>query len=116
MQKKHLWIGLAGLAASFLFLGSAAIAKEPRPPGVSWRIAFFVEPVYPKSFEITASGPRSVKAEELKEAWRKKALLVANGRRFKGSPLVVHDNEVVGNGLYWPLQSRSVTGSITLTE
>ena len=77
-------------------------------------------PLYPKSFEITAYSLRSIYGhfgvEELKEAWRKKALMVANGRKFKASPLVSHDNETVPYGAYFPIQSRSVTGTITLTN
>jgi hypothetical protein len=109
-----LFFGIAAIGASFLALDCAA--KEPRPPGVSWRVMFSVQPIYPKSFEISAGGPRSLTAEELKEAWRKKALLVANGRRFKASPLVVHDNESIVAGTYWPMRFRSVTGTITLTN
>jgi hypothetical protein len=109
--RKHFVFGIAAIAASFLALNCAA--KEPRIPGVSWRVTFSVQPVYPKSFEIVAGGPRSLTAEELKEAWRKKALLVANGHRFKSSPLMVHGTETVVN---WPIRFRSVTGTITLTD
>lgn len=91
-------------------------AGEPRPAGVSWRVVFSVQPVYPKSFEISAGGPLSLSAEELKEAWQKKAALVANGHRYKTSPLIVHGNEIDGYGTYWPLRSRSVTGTITLID
>ncbi len=105
---------MAAIAASLLALNCAA--KEPRIPGVSWRVLFSVQPVYPKSFEISAGGPRSLAAAELKEAWRKKALLVANGQRFKASPLVVHDNESISPGTYWPMRFRTVTGTITLTD
>ena len=111
---KHFVFGIAAIAASLLALDCAA--KEPRIPGVSWRVTFSVQPVYPKSYEISAGGPRSLTAEELKDAWRKKALLVANGHRFKSSPLVVHDNESIPSGTYWPMRFRSVTGTITLTD
>jgi hypothetical protein len=107
-------LGGAAIAASLLFLGCAV--AEPRPAGISRRIAFSVVPVYPKSFEITAGGPRSLTAEEIKEAWRQKALLVANGKRFKTSPLVVHDTESIAYGTYWPARFRTVTGTITLTD
>jgi predicted transcriptional regulator YheO len=77
-------------------------------------IQFSVTPLYPKSFEITAGGSRLRDAEELKAAWQKKATLVANGRHFKSSSLVVRDNESdYGGGL---VLSRSVTGTITLTD
>jgi hypothetical protein len=112
--KKHFCFGIAAMVASLLVLDCAA--AEPRPPGVSWRVVFSVQPVYPKSLEISAGGPRSLTAEELKEAWQKKAVLVANGHRFKTSPLVVHDNEAIAYGTYLPMRSRSVTGTITLTD
>jgi hypothetical protein len=112
--KKHYCFAIAAIAASLLALDCTA--AEPRPPGVSWRVGFSVQPVYPKSFEISAWGPLSLSAEKLKEAWQKKALLVANGHRFKSSPLVVHDNESIAAGTYWPMRSRSVTGTITLTD
>jgi hypothetical protein len=108
-----LCFGFVVLMAGLLLFGCAA--AEPRPSGVSWRTTFFVLPVYPKSFEITAVGPRSLSQEKLKEAWQKKAKLVASGRRFKTGPLVVHENETVPYGS-WPMQSRSVTGTITLIE
>ena len=112
--RKHFCFGIAAIAASFVALNCAA--KEPRIPGVSWRVVFSVQPVYPKSFEISAGGPRSLTAEQLKEAWRKKALVVANGHRFKSSALVVHDNESISPGTYWPMRFRTVTGTITLTD
>ena len=111
--EKHFCRGAAVLMAGFLLFGCAA--AEPRPPGVSWRITFFVLPVYPKSFEITAVGPLSVAREKLEEAWQKKAKLVASGRRFKTSPLVVHDNET-DLGTHWPVRSRGMTGTITLLD
>jgi hypothetical protein len=75
---------------------------------------FSVTPLYPNSFEITAGGSRLRDAEELRAAWQKKAKLVANGHHFKSSALVVHDNESdYGGG---PILSRSVTGTITLTD
>jgi hypothetical protein len=113
-SRKHFFFGIVVIAASFLALNCAA--REPRIPGVSWRVLFSVQPVYPKSFEISAGGPRSLTAEELQDAWRKKALLVANGHRFRNSPLVVHDHESITPGTYWPMRFRSVTGTITLTD
>lgn len=113
-RTKHFFFGIAALAASLLALDCAA--SEPRPAGVSWRVVFSVQPVYPKSFEISAGGPRSLTTEKLKEAWQKKAQLVANGHRFKTSPLIVHDNESIAYGTYLPVRNRSVTGTITLTD
>jgi hypothetical protein len=110
----HFWFGAVVSMAGFLLFGCAT--AEPRPPGVSSRVTFSVLPVYPKSFEITAVGPRSISREQLKEAWQKKAQVVAGDRRFKTAPLVVHDNEAIAYGVYWPMQSRSMTGTITLLD
>jgi hypothetical protein len=41
--------------------------------------------------------------------------MVANGKKFKVSKLVVHDSEVDTAGNL-PLKSRSVSGTITLTD
>ena len=93
--------------------------NEPRPPGVSRFIAFDVQPVYPNSFDITAAAQHSIwghfSIEELKEAWNKKAVQVAKGRKFKVTKLVMHDNESdYATGL--PIKFRSVSGTITLTK
>ncbi|HZJ38542.1 MAG TPA: hypothetical protein VFD18_05160 [Chthoniobacterales bacterium] len=90
-------------------------AFKPRPEGVSWQVNYSVQPIYPKSFEIVAGGPLSLTTEELTDAWKKKAALVANGRRFKATALVVH-NTLSMQGMGYPLQTRTVTGTITLTE
>lgn len=63
-------------------------AFQPRPDGVSWQVVYSVAPIYPKSFEIAAGGPLSLSTEELKDAWNKKAMRVANGRRYEASPLI----------------------------
>ena len=101
------------LVTALILLGCAA--TEPQPGGVSGRIAFSVSPLLPKSYEITAAGPRYFSAEKLKEAWQKKALLVANGHHFRTSPFVMHVNETVPYGGL-PMQSRSVTATITLID
>ena len=94
-----------------------AIAGEPRPAGVSRFIGFEVQPVYPKSYDIIAFAMHSIwghcSVEELKAAWQKKAVLVSNGKKFKVTKLVMHDNESdYASG--WPIKSRSVSGTITL--
>jgi hypothetical protein len=105
----------AAIAAIFVLTGCAT--AEPRPAGVSRFISFSVSPVYPKSFDITAAAEHSIyghfSIEELKEAWRKKAIEVAKGRKFRISSLVVHDNEADYVGAL-PMKSRSVSGTITL--
>jgi hypothetical protein len=104
-------------ALAFVFF-TGCETPEPRPAGVSRFISFSVMPLYPKSYEIVAGSMHSIyghfSVEELKAAWQKKALLIANGRRFKASPLVVHENETDIGGV--PSKSRSVTGTITLTD
>ena len=104
-----------GIALALVLTFSGCVTPEPRPEGVGRGISFFVTPLYPKSFEITAGGSRLRDANELQEAWRKKAAMVANGRHFKvTTPPVVHNNESdLGGG---PLLSRSVTGTITITD
>ena len=113
---RTLQLGCGSIAAAAVLLFVACCATpEPRPEGVGYGINFSVTPLYPKSFEITAGGSRLRDSNELQEAWRKKAIMVANGRRFKiTSPPVVHDNEsdIGGN----PLLTRSVTGTIMLAD
>jgi hypothetical protein len=104
---------------SFAFAAVLSLAgcatPEPRPAGVGRGISFFVTPLSPKSFEITAGGSRLRDPNELQEAWRKKAAMVANGRHYKvTTPPVVHNNESDLGGS--PLLTRSVTGTITLTD
>jgi hypothetical protein len=98
-----------------LFCLTSCVATEPRPPGVPRSILFFVTPLYPHSFEITAHGSRGTAAEVLKDAWRKKALMTAAGHRFNATELVVHDSETVPSGGL-PMQRRIVTGTITLLD
>ena len=109
-------LGSRRLAAAALALYLAGCGTpEPRPTGVGRGISFSVTPLFPRSFEITAAGSRLRDANELQEAWRKKALMVANGHQFKvtTSP-VVHNNESdFGGG---PVLTRSVTGTIALTD
>jgi hypothetical protein len=97
-----------------IFLVSCQTA-EPRPAGVGRGISFNVTPLCPRSFEITAGGSRLRDEHELREAWQKKAMMVAAGRKFKITKApVVHNNESdIGGG---PLLTRTVTGTITLTE
>lgn len=114
-RSRQLSFLVAGLA--FVFL-TGCETPESRPAGVSRFISFSVTPLYPKGYEIVAVSMHSIfvhfSFEELKTAWQKKALLIANGRRFKASPLVAHGNESDIEGV--PSQSRSVTGTITLTD
>jgi len=97
---------------------TTSAAAEPRPEGVSRLIHFSVTAVYPKSFDIIASVQWSIYGHfgmaELKEAWRKKALQLASGRKFKSSTLVVHDGEDSTGG--WAIGYRSVSGTITLID
>lgn len=94
------------------------VTLEPRPAGVSRSIFYSVTPVYPRSFDIVAAGPRRREAAELRDAWQAKAAMVANGRRFKASPLVVRDTEYIpsGYGAALPIQRRTVTGTMTIVK
>jgi hypothetical protein len=105
------------IAIGAVVLLTGCADAEPRPAGVSRQVMFAVTALYPKSFEITAGAARSFSREELKNAWQKKALMVAKGQHFKSSELVIHDNETIAYGYVNVLvQSRSVTGTITLTD
>ncbi len=106
----------AALCAALLLAG--CVTAEPRPDGVSRSIVFAVTPVYPRSFDIVAAGPRRRQPSELRDAWHKKAQMVANGRRFKASPLIVRDTEFIPSGYSpaLPIQQRTVSGTITLAE
>lgn len=99
------------------FLASCQTA-EPRPAGVGRGISFAVTPLYPHSFEITAGGSRLRDEQELREAWQKKAVMVAGGHKFKiTKPPVMHNNESDYGGIYGvPQLTRSVTGTITLLD
>ena len=116
MRKSLLSIALVG---AIIVLPTWAAAGEPRPSGVSRFISFSVQPVYPNSYDIAAVAQHSMfghfNIAELKDAWQKKAVMVANGRKFKVSKLVVHDNESdYASG--WPIKFRSVSGTITVTQ
>ena len=116
MRKVFLSIALI---VAIVGLPNFASAVEPRPVGVSRFIGFQVDPVYPKSYDIAAFALHSIwghcSVEELKMAWQKKAVMVANGRKFKVTKLVVHDSEDdLAAG--WPMKTRSVSGTITLTN
>lgn len=116
MRKLFLFIAFG---VAIVCLPNLASASEPRPQGVSRFIGFTVDPVYPKSYDIAAVAQHSIwghcSVEELKTAWQKKAVMVAKGHKFKVTKLVVHDAEddlAVG----WPMKTRSVSGTITLTN
>ena len=108
----------AVVAVSSIFLLAGCATVEPRPEGVSRGILFFVTPVYPRSFDIIVTGTRRHDAAELRDAWQKKAAMVASGRRFKASELVVRDTEFIphGYGVTLPIQRRTVSGSVTLLD
>ena len=115
IYKSHVTTG--ALIGALCLLMSCA-TPEPKPAGVGRGISFSVTPLYPHSFEITAFGSRLRDAQELKDAWQKKAVMVAKGHRFKiTSPPVVHNNESDYGGIYGvPQLTRSVTGTIALLD
>jgi len=106
---------VAGVALLFI---TGCQTPEPRPAGVGRGISFLVTPLYPHSFEITAGGSRLRDEHELREAWQKKALMVAGGHKFKiTKPPVMHNNESDYAGMYGvPVLTRSVTGTIALLD
>ena len=113
--KFYLATGAAVVGLSFL---ASCKEPEPRPEGVGRGISFAVTALYPHSFEITAGGSRLRDEHELREAWQKKAVMVAKGHRFKiTSPPVMHNNESDYSGGYGvPVLTRSVTGTIALLD
>ena len=109
---------LALICAALAVAVAACAPVEPRPAGSSRFISFSVTPVYPRSFDITASSLHSMwghfGVEEMKDAWYQKARQVAKGHRFKVSSLVVHDSEI--NPVSFSSKARRITGTITLIE
>ncbi|HJT45053.1 MAG TPA: hypothetical protein VJ721_02165 [Chthoniobacterales bacterium] len=109
---------VAGLTGFALTVLTSCQTVEPRPEGVGRGISFNVTPLYPHSFEITAGGSRLRDERELREAWQKKAAMIAGKHKFKVTkPPVMHNNESDYGGIYGvPQLTRSVTGTITLLE
>src|SRR5256885_1734460 len=99
LHKSRVTAGAAVVALSFLI---GCTTPEPKPEGVGRGVSFSVTPLYPHSFEITAAGSRMRDAQELKDAWQKKAAMVAKGRRFKitSSPTVHNNESDYTGGLY----------------
>ena len=116
LHKSQVAAGAAIVALSFL---TSCATPEPKPAGVGRGISFSVTPLYPHSFDITAFGSRLRDAQELKDAWQKKAVMLAQGHRFKiTSPPVVHNDESdYAGGIYGgPQLTRSVSGTIAVTD
>jgi hypothetical protein len=110
-------LAVAAFCCATLLTG--CVTAEPRPAGVPRGILFSATPVYPRSFDIVALGSRRMSAEVLKDAWHKKAAMVAEGRRYKASSLTVHDTEAIpsgGYGVVLPQQARRVSGTISLSD
>jgi hypothetical protein len=97
-------------------LAMAACATEDRVSGVPHGITFAVTPVYPNSYDITASGSRHFSSETMKDSWLKKAAQLAHGRKYKTSGLTVHDNERVTDNPYVPIvvEGRTVSGTLII--
>jgi hypothetical protein len=93
-----------------------ACATTERVSGVPRGITFAVTPVYPNSYDVTASGSRNFSAEIMKDAWLQKAAQLAKGRKYKTSTLTVHDTEVASDNPYVPMmvEGRSVSGTINI--
>jgi hypothetical protein len=107
---------LAGAAIVALGFITSCQTAEPRPAGVGRGISFAVTPLYPHSFEITAGGSRLRDEHELREAWQKKAVMVAGGHKFKITKTPVTHNNESDYGGYGPTLTRSVTGTIALLD
>ena len=118
VKRRTFFSFVAGASALALIFLASCQTPEPRPVGVGRGINFNVTPLYPHSFEITAGGSRLRDERELREAWQKKAAMVAGKHKFKiTKPPVVHNNESDYGGIYGvPQLTRSVTGTITLLD
>jgi len=110
-------------AASFLCaLLSSCGTPADHPPGVPSSISFHVQPVYPRSYDIIASGRRNVSAQALEAAWRHKAAQVAAGRKFQVSGIATHATEEIGSihtgYMRVPTftQSQSVRGTLRILK
>ena len=96
---------------------TGCVTPEPRPEGVNRGVAFSVTPLCPNSYAIVATGSHVRDAQELKEAWQKKAVMVAKRRRFKiSSPPTAHAGETYTAPYGIPILIRSVEGTITLLD
>jgi hypothetical protein len=112
--KRSLIASAAIVALSFL---ASCQTPEPKPAGVGPGYSFNVTPLYPHSFEITAAGSRLRDERELRDAWQKKAVMVAGGHKFKiTKPPVMHNNETDYGTYGLPILTRSVTGTIALLD
>jgi hypothetical protein len=118
VKRRTFFSFVAGASALALIFLASCQTPEPRPEGVGRGIDFNVTPLYPHSFEITAGGSRLRDERELREAWQKKAAMVAGKHKFKiTKPPVMHNNESDYTGTYGvPQLTRSVTGTITLLD
>jgi hypothetical protein len=116
---RRIFVSFAAAVGALALISLASCqTPEPRPEGVGRGIDFNVTPLYPHSFEISVGGSRLRDERELREAWQKKAAMVAGKHKFKiTKPPVMHNNESDYAGMYGvPQLTRSVTGTITLLD
>lgn len=106
------FVSIAGLLC-VLALAPGCVSVDA-PPGVGPGIAFGVTPFYPNQFEIVATGTLRRSGDTLGDAWWKKAVQVAAGRKFHASSLTERVSEGIAGG--WPVRTRSITGTITVAD
>jgi hypothetical protein len=101
------------LMATFAMFGCAVTETVK---GVPWGIQYSVSPVYPNSYDVTVTTGRNLSPESLKDAWMKKAAQLANGRKYKTSPLTSHVKEHAAENPYVPAmtETRTVTGTVSI--
>ncbi|HEX8311988.1 MAG TPA: hypothetical protein VF614_11760 [Chthoniobacteraceae bacterium] len=112
----------ASAALLLLTIGLTGCAYQDETPGVPPGVMFSVQPVFPRSYDLTAIGPRELTGEALTAAWHLKARHLAAGRKFKTTGVTVHDKESIqqvytGYGSV-PVRTknRTVSGTVEILQ
>jgi hypothetical protein len=102
------------LLAAFFAITGCAVSQTLK--GVPWGIQYSVNPVYPNGYDVTAVSERDLSFEILKDAWMKKAAQLANGRKYKASPLTSRVREHAVDNPYVPAmtETRTVSGTVSI--
>jgi hypothetical protein len=99
---------------AFCAINGCAVSQTLK--GVPWGIQYSVNPVYPNGYDVTAVSERGLSFEILKDAWMKKAAQLANGQKYKTSPLTSRVREHAVDNPYVPAmtETRTVTGTVSI--
>ena len=101
------------VAACLAIMTFSGCQTPEKIPGMPSGVTFNVTPLYPSGYDIVAYTDRDFSVEILKDAWMKKAVSLARDRKFKASILTVHETEVIPYRVPFPIQGRTVSGSIS---